>query len=103
MQDGGGAEVEREPDHADGEHPAAARLERIAEALDRLDDDPDRDRDERDAVRERGEDLRAPVAEAPLGRRRPRAEPGREQREPEAPTSPSMWPASARSASESAT
>ncbi len=80
----GRGEVERQPGDADHEHPASERLHRVAEPLQGLDDDPDRDRDERHPVRERCEDLRAPVAEAAVGSRGPRAEPRREERESEA-------------------
>ena len=79
----GREDVHAEPDHADEQHPAAERVARVAEPVDRLDEDPDGDRDEQDAVRERGEDLRAVEAEAPLRGRRPPRRPRREERERE--------------------
>ena len=81
VQHPGGGEIHGEADRADHEHPAACHVRRVGEAPRSLHEDPDRDDDEQDAVRERGEDLRPPVAEAPLGRRRPPGKPGREQRE----------------------
>ena len=83
VQHPGGSEIHREADRTDYEHPTACHLRRVREAPRSLHEDPDRDDDEQDAVRERGEDLRPPVAEASLGRRRPPGEPGREQRERE--------------------
>ncbi len=58
-------------------------MRRIVETADRLHEDPDRDRDQREAVRERGEDLGSPEAEAPLRSRRPSRQPGRAERERE--------------------
>ena len=97
-----GGEIHRETDRADDEHPAANHVRRVGEAAYSFHEDPDCDDDEKDAVRERSEDLRAAVAEAPLWRGRPRGEPGREQRERSEAASESMWPASASTASESA-
>ena len=74
-------EVHGEADRADHEHPAAGDVRWVGEAPRSLHEDPDRDDDEQDAVRERREDLGPPVAEAPLRRRRPPGEPGREQGE----------------------
>ena len=68
-------------DHADHQHPAADDGRWVGEAARSLHEDPDRDDDEQDAVRERREDLRPPVAEAPLRRRRPPGEPGGKQGE----------------------
>ena len=81
VEHGGCGEVHSEADHADDEHPAARHPRRVGEASRGLDEDPDGDDDQEDAVRERGEDLRAPIAEAPLWGRRTSGEPRREQRE----------------------
>ena len=83
-EDDTGSDVHRQPDERDREHPAAEHVAGIAEPHGRLDEDPDRERDEHDAVRERGEHLRALEAVAALRRRRLRREPGRDEREPRA-------------------
>ena len=76
-------EVHGQPGERDDEHPAAEDPRRVVEPPDRLDEDPDRDRHQRDTVCERGEDLGAPVAEAPLGSGRPGREPGGGERQTE--------------------
>ena len=75
-EDSGRDQVDGEADHGDREHPAAENLRRVVETPDRLDEDPDRDRDEQETVHERGEDLGALKAEAPVGSGRTRREPG---------------------------
>jgi hypothetical protein len=80
-EDRGGGGVDDEPDERHDEHPAAENVLRVVEPADGLDEDPDGDHCEGDAVRERGEDLRPPVAEAPLGGRGPTREPRGDERE----------------------
>ena len=81
MEDVSSEEVHGETDHAHGEHPAAGDVGRVGEAPRGLHEDPDGDDDEQDAVGQRRKDLGPPVTEAPLRRRRPARQPGREQRE----------------------
>ena len=81
MEHAGSEEVHGEPDHAHGEHPPAGDVGRVGEASRGLHEDPDRHDDEQDPVRQRRQNLGPPVAEAPLRRRRPARQPGREQRE----------------------
>ena len=71
------------PIAADEEHPAAEDVRRIIQSAERFHEHPDRDRDQREAVRERGKDLGSPEAEAPLRSRGPRREPSRAERERE--------------------
>ena len=82
-EDDARGDVHDEADECDDEHPAAEHVAGIAKAHDRLDEDPDRERDEQDAVRERRQHLGALVAERSLGRRRLRGEPGRHESERE--------------------
>ena len=88
------------PGGGDGEHQAAVDRPRVGEPLDRLDDDPGGDREEREAVDEGGEH-REPVeavgAFASAGRRATRKA---SQAMASAAKSVSMCPASAISASE---
>ena len=65
------------------EHPASRDAGRVGEPPDRLPDDPGAEDDEDERVRERGQHLGPPPAEAALGRRRAVREPGREEGEPE--------------------
>ncbi len=75
--------VDEEADDRDDEHPPAQDLTRVVEPPDRLHEDPDRDRDERDAVCERGENLGAVQAEGALRSRRALRQPDGEEREAE--------------------
>jgi hypothetical protein len=75
--------VDQKADGGDGEHRARGDLGGAVEPPERLDEDPDPERHQRQAVDERREDLRAREAEAAAQRRRPGGEPGREQREGE--------------------
>ena len=83
VEDPRGDEVDDQPERGDHQHQPALDLGRVAEAAPGLDEDPDRDRDERDAVEERGEDLRPPVAERLRRAAGPGREPRREQRDPQ--------------------
>ncbi len=82
-QDKSGGDVDPDSEGAEDEHPAAEHVRRVAEALERLVEDPDRECDERDPVRERCQDLRALVPVRPLRRRGTIREPDREERERE--------------------
>lgn len=77
--------VDDGPAEGDDEHPSGENLRWIAKAIGRLDEDPDRDRDESDAIDERGENLCTFETEAALRRRRPPGEPDREEREGDRP------------------
>ena len=80
-QDETGRDVHRHADERDREHPAAEHVAGVAQPHRRLDEDPDRERDQEHAVGERGENLRALVAVRPLGRRRLGREPRGDERE----------------------
>jgi hypothetical protein len=53
-KDRGSDGVDDQPDERHDEHPAAENLLRVVEPANRLDEDPDRDHGESDAVDERG-------------------------------------------------
>ena len=76
-------EVDEEAGDARCEHPASRDAGRIGEPPGRLPDDPGAEDDEDERVRECGQHLGAPPAEAPLRRCRPVREPRREEGEPE--------------------
>ena len=75
--------VDEQADDRDDEHPAAKYLARVLQPADGLDEDPDRDRDERDAVRKRCKDLGALEPERALRRSRALRKPDGEEREAE--------------------
>src|SRR4029079_19535297 len=59
---GPGSQGDAEAEQRDREHPAAERIARVSKPHGRLDEDPYRERDEEDAVRESSEDLGTLVA-----------------------------------------
>ena len=86
------------PADGDRQHQPRLDLGRIAEPHPGLDEDPDRDRDQGDAVEERGEDLGAPIAEGAAGAAGRPASQAANSATPSERVSESMWPASASSA-----
>jgi hypothetical protein len=81
VEDRGDGEVHAGARDCDREHPAAEDLRRVVEPADRGVEDPDRERDERDAVCERDQHLGALVAVRTLGRRGLSGEPDGDERE----------------------
>ena len=82
-QDPSGGDVDSDSEGAEHEDPAPQHLRRVAKTLERFVEDPDRECDERDPVRERCQHLGALVAVRPLGRGRTIREPDREERQRE--------------------
>ena len=83
---------------ATSQHRSAEDLRRLPQARVGFDEDPDRDRHQRHAVGEGGQDLRPPVAEALVRCRRPPASQAAKRATPSERLSESMCPASASSA-----
>ena len=79
-EDAGRDEIHRDADESDDEDDATVHVRRIDEPPRCAVDDPDADEQQRDAVRLRGEDLRAPEAERPRPARRSRREARRDER-----------------------
>ncbi len=82
-EDPSGGDVDPDSEGAEDEDPATEHVRRVAKALERLVEDPDRECDERDPVRERCQHLGPLVAVRPLGRRRTIREPDGEERQRE--------------------
>jgi predicted ester cyclase len=79
MEDRGRCEVDSEARDRNERNPAGQDFRWIIEPAPGLDEDPDREHDEHDAVRKRCEDLGALIAEAPLGSAGPAREPDGDQ------------------------
>ena len=79
VQDPRGDQVDGQAADRDRQHQPRLDLGRVAEAHPGLDEDPDRDRDQGDAVEERREDLGAAVAEGAARAPGAAGEPGGEQ------------------------
>ena len=78
-EDESGCEIDGDSDDAQDENPASEHVRRVAKPLERLVEDPDRERDERDAVRERCQHLRPLVAVGSLRARGSAGEPDGEE------------------------
>ena len=74
-------DVDDDPDAGECEHEPTVDVRRRDEAPHRGVDDPEADEDERDAVRERGQNLDAPKAERPAPARRAPRDRGGDKRE----------------------
>jgi len=81
VQDRPRREIDPHSEDRDQQHPAGKYRLGALESSDRLDEDPDRERHERDAVGERSENFRALVTERSLGRGRLRGKPHGHQRQ----------------------
>jgi predicted ester cyclase len=81
IEDRRSREVDSKAGDGDESNPSREDLRWIGEPAPGLDEDPDREGDEDDAVHQRRQDLGALVAEAPFRRARPSGEPHGNQRE----------------------
>ncbi len=75
MENRPGREIDRDSGEPDAEHPATEHVGRVSHAAERLDEDPDREHDERDAVGERDQHLGPLEPVRPPGRRGPPGQP----------------------------